>query len=75
MVKHGLLALRDTLQQDKELNKSNLSVAVVGKDVNFKQLSPEELQIFLGSMDSVQGGRRTDAAPSDGNASSMDTSS
>lgn len=33
VVLHGLRALRETLQADKELNVNNLSIAIVGKDV------------------------------------------
>ncbi|KAI8844780.1 20S proteasome subunit alpha 6 [Chytridium lagenaria] len=35
LIVHGLRSLRDTLQQDKELNTANCSVGVVGKDENF----------------------------------------
>jgi 20S proteasome subunit alpha 6 len=33
LVLHGLRALRETLQADKELNINNLSIAIVGPDV------------------------------------------
>jgi 20S proteasome subunit alpha 6 len=35
VVLHGLRALRETLQADKELNINNLSIAIVGPDVCF----------------------------------------
>jgi len=47
LVKHGLQALRDTLQQDKELNIHNTSIGIVGKDQNFKIVEGEELQRYL----------------------------
>jgi 20S proteasome subunit alpha 6 len=44
LVVHGLRALRDTLQQDKELNINNCSIAVVGVDQAFQILNSEHLQ-------------------------------
>jgi len=48
LVKHGLQALRDTLQQDKELNIHNTSIGIVGKDRQFENIEGEELQRYLG---------------------------
>ncbi|RUP45500.1 hypothetical protein BC936DRAFT_148086 [Jimgerdemannia flammicorona] len=48
LVKHGLYALRDTLQQDKELNIHNTSIGIVGKDQQFTIIEGEELQRYLG---------------------------
>lgn len=47
LVRHGLLALRDTLQQDKELNIHNTSLAIVGKDKKFQIIEGEDLQPYL----------------------------
>lgn len=47
LVVHGLKALKDTLQSDKELNINNCSIGIVGKDVNFYVLEAEGLQGYL----------------------------
>jgi len=47
LVKHGLCALRDTLQQDKELNVNNTSIGIVGRDHKFETVEGERLQKFL----------------------------
>lgn len=53
LVIHGLLALRDTLPQDKELTFKNTSVAVVGKDLNFKIIDDEDVAPWLDKLDST----------------------
>ncbi|KAJ3029129.1 UNVERIFIED_CONTAM: hypothetical protein HDU68_000084, partial [Siphonaria sp. JEL0065] len=47
LIVHGLRALRDTLQQDKELSASNCSVGYVGKDEKWTVLEGESLQRHL----------------------------
>ncbi|KAI7853683.1 nucleophile aminohydrolase [Circinella umbellata] len=47
LVRHGLLALRDTLQQDKELNIQNTSLGIVGKNEDFHVIEGEDLQRYL----------------------------
>lgn len=47
LVRHGLLALRDTLQQDKELTIQNTSLGIVGKDKDFHIIEDEALQRYL----------------------------
>ncbi|ORY93172.1 20S proteasome subunit alpha 6 [Syncephalastrum racemosum] len=47
LVRHGLLALRDTLQQDKELNIHNTSLGIVGRDRDFEIIEGEALQGYL----------------------------
>ncbi|KAI8920612.1 nucleophile aminohydrolase [Entophlyctis helioformis] len=47
IILHGLRSLRDTLQQDKELNINNCSVGVVGKDTKFYLVESEGLQRYL----------------------------
>ena len=47
LVKHGLLALRETLQQDKELNTSNVSLGIVGEDETFNLIEDEALKQYL----------------------------
>lgn len=65
LVVHGLTALRDTLAQDKELTSKNTSVAVVGKDTEFKVI--EDDQIIPGSKNST--------LPADRNPNSNSSSS
>ncbi|OSX60591.1 hypothetical protein POSPLADRAFT_1047999 [Postia placenta MAD-698-R-SB12] len=60
LICHGLHALRETLQQDKELTINNTSIGIVGpasaheKDVpsagNFRILEGETIQVYLDSM-------------------------
>ncbi|CAG8796850.1 10867_t:CDS:1, partial [Dentiscutata erythropus] len=51
--RHGLHALRDTLQQDKELNTFNCSIGIVGVDYKFKIIEEDELQRFLNLLENV----------------------
>ena len=41
------MALRDTLQQDKELNIHNTSLGIVGKNEDFHIIEGEDLQRYL----------------------------
>lgn len=60
LIQHGLHALRETLQQDKELNTFNTSIGIcgsgsalegpVGPGGAFRILEGESLQPFLDSM-------------------------
>lgn len=47
LVRHGLQALRDTLQQDKELNINNTSLGIVGEDKEFEIVEGDALQHYL----------------------------
>jgi 20S proteasome subunit alpha 6 len=47
LVRHGLQALRDTLQQDKELNINNTSLGIVGEDREFEIVEGDALQHYL----------------------------
>ncbi|KAI9105389.1 nucleophile aminohydrolase [Phlyctochytrium arcticum] len=47
LVVHGLRALRDTLQQDKELNLNNCSISLVGKGTKYCTVEGESLQRYL----------------------------
>lgn len=53
LIVHGLTALRDTLPQDKELTFKNTSIAVVGKDLDFKILEDEDVAPWLDKLDST----------------------
>jgi 20S proteasome subunit alpha 6 len=52
LLKHGLHALRDTLQQDKELNTLNCSVGIVGRDKKWESIEGDALQRYLDLLDS-----------------------
>lgn len=47
LVRHGLQALRDTLQQDKDLNIHNTSLGIVGENQAFEIIEGEALQKYL----------------------------
>jgi len=59
LVLHGLKALRDTLQQDRELNTSNTSVAIVGIGENFTLYDGDKVSKFLDLMGSETKSTRT----------------
>ena len=42
LVQHGLHALRETLQQDKELNVNNTSIGIVGPASGHEKFAPPE---------------------------------
>ena len=46
--------MRETLQQDKQLNVSNCSIAIVGKDLNYHKAGDVQLQGWLDLMDVKQ---------------------
>ncbi|ONH64798.1 putative proteasome subunit alpha type-6 [Cyberlindnera fabianii] len=64
LILHGLKSLRETLQQDKELNSKNTSVAVVGKD-GFELFEDDNVQQWLDKLDSVTNDRRSGGAGGD----------
>jgi 20S proteasome subunit alpha 6 len=47
LIVHGLRALRDTLQQDKELTVSNCSISYVGKDDKFVIVEGDALRVYV----------------------------
>lgn len=70
LIVHGLTALRDTLPQDKELTFRNTSIAVVGKDQDFKILEDEDVSPWLDKLDSTS--RVTSGGDVDGNEDGQD---
>ena len=60
LIRHGLHALRETLQQDKELTINNTSIGIIGpggaheQDVSaagdFRILEGEPIEVYLRSM-------------------------
>jgi hypothetical protein len=71
LIRHGLQALRDTLQQDKELNIENTSIAIVGEDHPFEMVEGEGLQRYLDLLGDETG--RTSAAVAPEETEAMDT--
>ena len=68
LIRHGLHALRETLQQDKELTIKNTSIGIIGpagvhetnvRDEAFRILEEEEIDVYLKSMVP----KETDQAP------------
>lgn len=59
LVVHGLKALRDSLQQDKELNNDNISIAIVGKGKGqgFKMYEGQEATQWLDKLGSQRTSR------------------
>jgi len=61
LIRHGLHALRETLQQDKELNVNNTSIGIIGpmsqheKPISppgsFRILEGEKVEVYLQSME------------------------
>jgi 20S proteasome subunit alpha 6 len=47
LVRHGLLALRECLPNDLELNSKNVSLAIVGKDHPFTVYDDQKVEQFL----------------------------
>jgi len=62
LVTHAVKALKTTTGQDLELSVVNTSVAVVGKDVAFKELSEEELTPYI---EAIKEGASATIAPMD----------
>lgn len=72
LIVNGLFALRDTLQQDKELNLSNISIGIVGKDTDFHVIENDQVQRYLDLLTErdtasgrPRGGRNAPAAAAD----------
>lgn len=82
LVRHGLQALRDTLQQDKELNIHNTSLGIVGEDREFEIIEGDALQAYLNLLGEDTGRTRSavgvpaseSVAADDASSSAMDTS-
>jgi len=59
LVKHGLLALRDTLQADVELNQLNTSIAIVGENQKLVIISEADMPRYLSL---IEGSKRGTAS-------------
>ncbi|KND05086.1 uncharacterized protein SPPG_00761 [Spizellomyces punctatus DAOM BR117] len=75
LVVHGLRALRDTLQQDKELNINNCSIGIVGKGIKYHTVEGEGLQRYLDLLSEADTGAGGGGAPAqaDEGATPMET--
>lgn len=62
LIKHGLRALRDTVQQDKELTIHNCSLGIVGKDKKFVIIEEEDLKPYLEMIEEDAPAATTEAA-------------
>lgn len=69
LVRHGLQALRDTLQQDKNLDIHNTSLGIVGEGHPFEIIEGDALQSYLDLLGEETGRTR----PGGGNAASSST--
>jgi len=47
LIKHALLALKDTLPAEEKLTQQNTSVGIVGKGQPFKIIEDDEVQVYL----------------------------
>ncbi|KAI8826566.1 20S proteasome subunit [Fimicolochytrium jonesii] len=75
LIVHGLRALRDTMQQDKELDIKNCSIGIVGKGVKYHSLEGEPVQKYLDLLGDGAAPASTDApaAQDDTGAAPMET--
>lgn len=73
LVRHGILALRECLPNDLELNDKNLSIAIVGKEHNFTIYDDDTIQQWLDLVSADERkGRGSGQTPSASVASSSD---
>jgi 20S proteasome subunit alpha 6 len=80
LIRHGLHALRETLQQDKELNINNTSIGIVGTpsqneqvvggSTAFRILDGEKVEPFLNLMVPKDSATEAPAAPPPATAAS-----
>lgn len=74
LIRHGLRALRDTLPNEIDLNSKNCSIAVVGKDQDFRIYENEAVEQYLALIEGEERSHRG-AKSADDEAASMDTDS
>lgn len=73
LIMHGLHALRETLQQDKELNVNNCSIGVVGKGQDWELIEGDRLSAYLARLESGAPTAETAAAEDLPQGEAMDT--
>lgn len=59
LIEHALIALRDTLAQDKELTAANTTIAIVGEDQQFTIYDDDDVEQWLSLLDSLTNTRNT----------------
>jgi len=72
LVKHGLRALRDTLPNEVDLTNKNVSVAIVGKDIDFTIYDDAMVEPFLASIEGEERRGQRPAAAADDDAAEPD---
>ncbi|KAK3821402.1 MAG: 20S proteasome subunit alpha 6 [Benniella sp.] len=65
LIMHGLHALRETLQQDKELTLNNCAIGVVGKDSPWELIEGDRLGAYLARLEAGPSTTETAAAGED----------
>ena len=65
---HGLRALVETIQQDKQLTVENISIGVVGPDEKFHVIDGQAAKVYLDQLDHQGAG----AAPATAGGAAMD---
>lgn len=65
LIEFALIALRDTLAQDKELNSANTTVAIVGKDQDFTIYDDDDVEQWLNLLDSLSNTRSSNIKDED----------
>nr|KAJ3420863.1 hypothetical protein HK105_005074 [Polyrhizophydium stewartii] len=68
LILHGLRSLRDTLQQDKELNINNCTIGIVGKGTSFTVIEGDSLQRYLDMLVDTEAPAAAPTAPPAGDA-------
>merc|ERR1719197_2038064 len=66
LIKHGLLALRETLPADQELTAQNVTVCVVGKGEKYTEYNDSSVQEYLDLLDSTKNPSLRAAASNEG---------
>jgi len=78
LIQHALEAMNATTASDVDLSVKNTSVAIIGKGQDFKEMSEEDVQVYISKLKSkeeVQVSLNEDAPPAGGDgAAPMDTS-
>lgn len=68
LIQHGVNALKETVRTRKlSLNTDNTSVVIIGADMNCKQLSEEELDIFIQKVEGNENDEDNDTEMTDVN--------
>ncbi|VCW78891.1 unnamed protein product [Gulo gulo] len=72
LVKHGLPALRETLPAEQDLTTKNVSIGIVGKDLEFTIYDDDDVSPFLGGLEERPQRKAQSALPADEPAEKAD---